>query len=697
MRVMNLLRHCGVAAVALVAVGAGPAAQDDSPPRRPWSFGPVGVPPPPEVADSSWVRSPIDHFILARLEAQRLRPAPPAGRRDLIRRATFDLLGLPPSPEEVEAFTSDDSPGAFASLVDRLLASPHYGERWGRHWLDVARYADSNGLDENAAFANAWRYRDYVVRAFNEDKPYDRFVVEQIAGDLLEPAPDAAARYERWTATGFLSLGPKVLAEPDERKMEMDIIDEQIDTLGRAFLGLTFGCARCHDHKFDPITQADYYGLAGIFKSTRTMTSLKIIARWHEHTLATPEEIKLKEAHEKLVAARKQVVDALVERANRQLLLDRKLAALPEKPETQYPEETRRELEAVRRDHKRAEESAPTYPSAMGVADGAATDVALHKRGSHLRLGAVVPRRFPAELADGVPEPLGGTGSGRLALARWIASAEHPLTARVMVNRLWRWHFGRGLVGTPDNFGNLGEPPTHPELLDWLASRFVQDGWSVKRMHRRIMLSATYRMSSRPDARALERDPDNRLWSRFRLRRLDAETLRDAMLEVSSRLDRTLGGTLFHHKNFELVFNHTSQDKTTYNSVRRSLYLPVIRNHVYDLFELFDVPDPNTMEGNRAETTVASQSLWLMNSPLVLKAARALAEKLEGSDTDRLPRLYERVHGRLPTDGESVRAAEFLRRYAEGQPSAAPEDARQRAWEALCQAALVSNEFIHVR
>ncbi len=672
-------RAAWILAVGLVAVSPV-GAQQRAAPREPWSFRPVRDPALPEVADRSWVRTPIDRVILARLEAEGLRPAPPASRRDLIRRATFDLLGLPPSPEEVEAFEADPSPGAFEAVVDRLLASPHYGERWGRHWLDVARYADSNGLDENAAFANAWRYRDYVVRAFNEDKPYDQFVVEQIAGDLLGPAPDPAVRYERWTATGFLSVGPKVLAEPDERKMEMDIIDEQVDTLGRAFLGLTLGCARCHDHKFDPITQADYYGLAGIFKSTKTMTSLKIIARWHEHTLASPQEIKVREAHEKLVAARKQTVDAFVERANQQLLLDRKLAKLPAKPETRYPEETRRDLEALRRDLKRAEESAPAYPSAMGVTDGAVTDVAIHRRGNPRRLGAVVPRRFPAALSRAAPP--GKENSGRLALARWIASPDHPLTARVMVNRLWRWHFGRGLVPTPDNFGNLGEPPTHPELLDWLASRFSQ-GWSITQLHRLIMRSSTYRMGSRPEAR----DPDNRLWSRFRLRRLDAESIRDAMLAASGLLDRTLGGTLFHHKNYELVFNHTSQDRTTYDSVRRSVYLPVIRNHVYDLFELFDFPNPNTMEGNRAETAVPSQSLWLMNSPFVLKAARALAERLEGSTAERVRSLYRRVHGRAPTDPEIERAAAFLRRY--GDPA--------QGWPALCQAALVSNEFLHVR
>jgi hypothetical protein len=671
-----------------------------SAPEIPWSFQPLADVSPPDVKDPGWVRTPIDRFILAGLEKAGLAPAPPADRRTLIRRAAFDLVGLPPAPEEVEAFAGDDSPGAFAALVDRLLASPHYGERWGRHWLDVARYADSNGLDENAAFAHAWRYRDYVVRAFNGDKPYDRFVLEQLAGDLEEPAADPATRHERLTATGFLSLGPKVLAEPDERKLEMDIIDEQIDTVGRAFLGLTLGCARCHDHKFDPITTADYYGLAGIFKSTRTMSSLKRIARWHEHTLASPPEMKVKEAHEKLVAARKQTVHAFVERANQQLLLEGKLAALPEKPEALYPPETRRELEALRRDLKRAEESAPAYPQAMGVTDGAVTDVAVHRRGDPHRLGPVVPRRFPAALAGGAAPP-GAENSGRLALARWIASPDHPLTARVMVNRIWRWHFGRGLVGTPDNFGALGEPPTHRELLDWLASRFVRDGWSVKRMHRLILMSATYQMSSRPDDGALQRDPDNRLWSRFRLRRLDAESLRDAMLDVSGLLDRTLGGTLFHHPNYELVFNHTSRDKTTYDSFRRSLYLPVIRNHVYDMFELFDFPNPNTMEGHRAETTVASQSLFLMNAPLVLRAADALAAGLlraeGGSDADRIRRLYGRVYGRLPREGELGRAAEFLGRYAEAQPSVPPDAARRLAWQALCQAALVSNEFLHVR
>jgi Protein of unknown function (DUF1549)/Protein of unknown function (DUF1553) len=415
-------------------------------PGKHWAFQPPTLPAIPAVKDAAWARTPLDHFILAGLEARDLKPAPPADRRTLIRRATFDLTGLPPSPEEVESFVHDASPQALEKLIERLLASPAYGERWGRHWLDVARYADSNGLDENVAHGNAWRYRDHIVAAFNRDKPYDQFLVDQLAGDLL---PDSANRQERLIATGFLSLGPKVLAEPDPRKMEMDIVDEQIDTVGQAFLGLTLGCARCHDHKFDPISTQDYYGLAGIFLSTRTMQSFKKVARWHENPLvAVP-------------------------------------APLPR--------------------------GAPAVPSAMGVTEGTVVEAAVLRRGSPLAPGKIVPRRFPIFLAGEQQPPLPAEQSGRLELARWLVCKDHPLTSRVMVNRIWRWHFGQGLVRSVDNFGLLGEKPSHPELLDWLAQRFVESGWSIKAMHRLIMLSSTYQMSSAHNARAAELDPDNRM------------------------------------------------------------------------------------------------------------------------------------------------------------------------------------------
>ena len=628
--------------------------------RNHWAFrAPVLPALPPDAAGK-----PVDAFIDALLRSKGIRPLARADRATLLRRATFDLIGLPPTPEEIDAFLADPSPDAFTRVVDRLLASPHYGERWGRHWLDIARYADSNGMDENIAHGNAWKYRDYVVRSLNADKPYDRFLLEQLAGDLLDAEGDVAVRQENLIATGYLALGPKVLAEVDEAKMEMDIVDEQIDSVGRGLLGLTLGCARCHDHKFDPIGQDDYYGLAGIFKSTRTMENFKKIARWYENSLASPDELARKAAHDRLVAAGKKEIAGL----------EKSAAA-----------DTKKELQALREQVKKLEEDSPVLPSAMGVAEGVVADAAIHVRGSHLTLGDTVPRRFPRVLAPDAP-PLGGSGSGRLPFARWLTSGSHPLTARVMVNRVWRWHFGRGLVATVDNFGFQGQPPTHPELLDWLAIQFVRDGWSLKALHRRIMMSEAYQRAGGTDARAMEADPENRLYWRRDVRRLEAEAIRDAMLAVGGTLDRTLGGSLLTVKNREFVFNHTSQDKSTYDLRRRSIYLPVIRNHLYDVFQLFDSTDATVLSGDRATSTVSPQALFLMNSDWVASVATATAGRIvqaDASKAGRVARLFLEAYGRTPSEAESRRLLRFL------------EDGG--TWQSLCQAILSSSEFIYVR
>ena len=430
----------------LVSSSHAPAA--DPNPAKHWAFVPVTDPAPPAVKDAAWVRSPVDRFVLAKLEAAGLRPTPPADKRALIRRATFDLTGLPPTAAEIDAFLADTSPGAFAMVLNRLLSSTAYGEKWGRHWLDVARYADSNGLDENIAHGNAWRYRDYVVAAFNADKPYREFLREQIAGDLL-PTADPDTRRERLTALGFLALGPKVLAEVDERKMDLDIVDEQVDTLGRTFLGLTVGCARCHDHKFDPFTLADYTALAGIFTSTRTMDSFTKIARWHENPIPTPAESEQKAAHDATVAKLQDKIKLLTGKAD---------------------EPSKKELAATMVELAKREKAAPNVSSAMGVVEGKVADAPLLARGNHLKPGKPVPRQFPVVLAGEKQSPIPLDRSGRLELADWLTKANHPLTARVMVNRIWRWHFGQGLVRSVDNFGLLGDRPTHPELLDWLAT-----------------------------------------------------------------------------------------------------------------------------------------------------------------------------------------------------------------------------------
>lgn len=668
-----------------------------------WALQAVSNPAVPAVRNEAWVRSPVDAFILATLEQKGIKPALPVDRRSLIRRATFDLTGLPPNPDEVQAFLEDRSPDAFAGLVERLLASPRYGERWGRHWLDVARYADSNGLDENVAYGNAWRYRDYVIRSFNADKPYNLFLIEQIAGDLLPTTEDLSLRHDRLEALGFLCIGPKLLAEPDKMKLEMDIIDEQIETFGRAFLGATLGCARCHDHKFDPIPTDDYYSLAAIFKSTRTMDDLATIAKWHEPSVSTPADLQIQKAYSERLAAQKTSLTNRVSEAKRLLLSTLGTNALPREPERQYSSNTVAQIEALRTDLKALEAEAPEPASTMGVEDGTNIwkTIRVHLRGSHLTLGESVPRRVPRAMSFGPPPEFGESQSGRLELASWLADPRHPLTARVFVNRIWRWHFGRGLVASPDNFGLLGERPSHPELLDWLARRFVLDGWSMKSMHRLLMLSSTYQMSVNGSREVEDIDPENALLSHFSLLRLGAEEIRDNLLSVAGKLDLTMAGKTIPLKNREFVFNHTSKDATTYESLRRAVYLPVIRNHLYDLFQQFDYPDPAIPSGNRATTVVAPQALMMMNSELVLEAAEGFARRLlappHSSDRQRLLQAYLRAFGRIPSGLEHRLAETFLLSSQAAQGGGvASESARLEAWITLCQTLLASSEFIYL-
>jgi mono/diheme cytochrome c family protein len=688
------------------AAGVGPAAAEPRPgggftdeQKQFWAFQPVRRPAVPVV--ESPARNPIDAFVRAKLAAAGLTPAPPADRRALIRRATYDLTGLPPTPAEVEAFLADQADGAFARVVDRLLAAPAYGERWARHWLDVARYADSNGLDENTAFGNAWRYRDYVVRSLNADKPYDVFVKEQLAGDLLggeeggqsSPllTPPSSLLDDRLIATGFLVLGPKLLAEPDKAKMVMDIVDEQIDVAGKAFLGLTVACARCHDHKFDPLPTRDYYALAGIFKSTRTMATLATVAKAHERPLGAKESPETLLYRDRLAIVKKELQN-----------LDRTFGMTPE-AEADKRLALHRQAEARRAEIQELEQLAPPPQFALAVRDEAAPgDVKVHVRGNTQTLGEVAPRGFLRILAGERQTAIPAKASGRLELARWVASADNPLTARVMVNRVWQHHFGEGIVRTPDNFGALGDRPSHPELLDWLADRFVRDGWSLKRLHRLLMLSDTYQMASRPaDPRAATADPDNRLLSHFPRLRLEAEAVRDGMLAAAGTLDRTAGGSLLTNGNFEYVTNDQSRSKTRYDSTRRSLYLPVVRNNVFEFFQTFDFVEPHVPTGKRAVTVVAPQALYLMNNPFVARQSAAFADlllKLPGDDVGRVRAAYERAYARSATTEEVARAVGFVDRYETGLAGveADPAKRRPRAWAAWCQMVFASNEFAYL-
>jgi len=638
-----------------------------------WAFRKPVKPAAPAVRDAKWPASPIDQFVLARLEKAGLTPAPPADRRVLVRRAYFDLHGLPPTPQEIEAFVSDSSPNAWATLIDKLLASPRYGERWGRHWLDVARYADSNGMDENIAFPFIYRYRDWVIRSFNADLPYDQFIREQLAGDLM-PDADQAVTDGRVIATGFLTVGPKMLACDDPRKMEMDIVDDQVATTFSAFLGLSMSCARCHDHKFDPLLASDYYGIAGIFKSTRSMEHFKVVAPMTVRLLGGPA------VAEREKTLRKELDDLRNKVKAKELTAEAKKAM---------------EDEIAKKDAEHRE-----LPRAMAVIEEKPQDLRMHLRGNYLTLGAPVQRRFPLILA-GDAQPAIGDGSGRLQLAKWIASADNPLTARVMVNRLWRWHFGRGIVASVDNFGRLGSAPSHPELLDWLSTRLVETGWSIKAMHREIMLSSTYRMSTAHSTGAAAVDPDNALLWRFNRRRMQAEEVRDTLLAVSGRLSDAMGGSLMKHKQHEYASNGGNNAHYD-SSVLRTVYLPVMRSGLHDAMIAFDFADPSVSNGDRATTTVAPQALFMMNSTVVMKSAEALAADLlkdaKAEDGARIMALYERTLGRKATEDELKLRGAFLQQYEAALAAKLPDAVLRQAaaWAALCRVVLASTEFVYV-
>jgi hypothetical protein len=625
-----------------------------------WALAPVVDPLLPEISHKSWPTRPLDHFILTKIEAAGQKPTPAADRRSLVRRAYFDLHGLPPTTEEVEAFIRDNRPDAWSRLIDALLASPRYGERWGRHWLDIARYADSNGMDEDIAHPEAWRYRDYVIAAFNEDKPFDRFITEQLAGDLL-PAENPAQKQVQLTGLGFLSVGPKMLACDDPDKMRRDIVDEQIDTTGRAFLGITFGCARCHDHKFDPVSIDDYYGLAGIFMSTRTLTKYSVVAELHEHNLTEP---AIQERHTKIEELRKK------------------------KDDKGTPEEEKTKLEAEIAEQQR---DLPPLLKVMGVAESPTENSPVHLRGNYQTLGEVVPRRIPIALVGENPPAMPTDHSGRLELAGWIGSPNNPLTSRVIANRIWRWHFGRGIVATPDNFGKLGVPPTHPELLDHLATKLVASGWSLKALHREIMLSATYQQSAGVDDNLKQTDPENKLFARWQPRRVEAEVLRDSILMKSGRLDLTMGGSLLQVRSNQYV----DRDKLSEyeKNPRRTVYLPVLRSSGYDGQNAFDFPDPAMIEGDRRTSTVAPQALYLMNSPLVHESSAALAALLlrstaDATAGDRSAWLIRHLFGRDATAAERRRSEAFLTGFS--------SEKEADAWAAMARVLFATNEFLYI-
>lgn len=878
-----------------------------------WAFQPVRATQPPSPEGNQWSQRPMDRFVFAQLQQNGLQPNSPADKRTLIRRATFDLTGLPPTPEEIQTFLNDSSPAAFDRLVDRLLASPAYGERWGRHWLDVARYADTAGDGADYPVREAVKYRDWVINAFNADQPYDQFLREQIAGDILaaQGPPDQFA--SRVTATGFLAIGKRYGYKPSTDYQHLDFADA-IDSVGRSLLGLSLGCARCHDHKYDPVTMADYYGLYGIFQSTKwafpggeeqkrpsqfpqlvphdevvrldaiktatlapldaEVARLKQVravldgktigggvdlafegqtigkppgAPWfsagpntvmaeaqspfaHVHpsgtrgvrigsgkpgdgvryvfanglratsgkqmhftidfrTMAptdktgayrfylgrgvvqslavevsvTATEIAIRdggkwEVIRKLVPGTWNTLRLTLDPARKTYsgvvgtiggltpFQDKALGAnwdgvldtficdaighvsgaVPEHDldnvglqETPFGEpgsgpvvltappadlaERLKKLDAdiaaatKRRD---AEAAKDPYPVAYGVSEDRPVNAHIQLRGEPDKRGDEVPRRFVAILQGDAPLP-GATGSGRLELANWLTRATNPLTARVFVNRVWQWHFGQGLVPTPSDFGLRGEPPSHPELLDWLTSQFIASGWSVKALHRLIMRSSTYQLSSDDQPADLKLDPANRWLWRFSRQPLDAESIRDAMLAVSGHLVRTISGPHPFPPVETWSFTIHKPFHETYDSNHRSVYLMIQRNRRHPFLAMFDAADPNLSVAQRMPTTTPTQALFLMNSPFVREQSEGFARRLlafEGDDTARIQLAFEMALGCEPADSEVTDARAFLVAYREKLAALPqrPVDESLAAWAGLARVLLTGNAFLYV-
>jgi hypothetical protein len=876
----------------LALSGRVPTAAAESPLSKTnhWAYQPVKQFAPPVVKEAGWPRGGIDRFILAKLEEHGLPPATDADPATLCRRIYFDLTGLPPSPDDLAAFVQSaigNPKSAITALVDRLLASPRFGEHWGRHWLDVARFGESVTL-RGLIFKEAWRYRDYVIDSFNRDAPFDHFIKEQISGDLL-PHRHVEERRRQMIAATFLTLGNWNLEEQDKKQLDMDVVDEQLDTLGKAFLGQTLGCARCHDHKFDPIPATDYYAMAGILKNSRTLKHANV-SEWLEAPLPVePGLEKLFSEHEAAVAAlqaeiksakdaaralagtsgkpkgeakqasvvaakdlpglvvdsaqarqvgawkhsqyskhyigdgywhddnagkgektlslapeitrpgRYEVRLAYVHAPNRAAnipvtvfhadgettvhinqqeppVIEGRFVSLGQfrfeangfgyvlvsnegtqgyvtadaaqflpsdeaavevtrltsnpakagksesgKVETNsgttanshlptFPPAHLPDIKALETRLRMLQEAGPKRPMIMAVKEAEkAEDTAVHVRGSVHNLGAIVPRGFLTVASRGPAPPMPATESGRRELAGWIASADNPLTARVTVNRIWLWLFGEGLVRTPDNFGTTGETPSHPELLDWLAMRFVEQGWSVKQLVREIVLSRTYQLSSgAADARRLTStrnskrdtpnqsqslltsaatDPENRLLSRAHRRRLAAEQIRDAMLAVSGQLKLDIGGQTY-------PASRASDYGFVFNEPRRSVYAPVFRNALPELFEAFDFAPPSMVTGRRHTSTVPTQALFLLNHPFVREQARAAARRLLADEPSRdeamrLDRAYRLTLGRPPSGEERNLALRHL--ATDGGPSAAED-----AWTELFHALFASADFRHL-
>ncbi len=778
--------------------------------QRHWAFEPIQTPELPATRNDDWSQVPLDTFILKGLEDRKLKPSAKASKTEWIRRVYYDLIGLPPSPEAIHRFENDEHPSAYRRVVDELLASPRYGERWGRHWLDVARYGDSNGGDENHAYPHAYQYRNYVISAFNRGIPYDQFITEQLAGDLLPPNATPDAALNRLRATGFLAIGTKILAEQDPVKKQADTVDEQIDTVSKALLGVTVACARCHDHKFDPIPTRDYYALAGIFHSTRienqdleTDSFRQSNGRFQTELSEIDEELRVHEASWKRAQTDEGSIRLEAEaysRGNVQVdqnnygkgigiisdpggqsnfaeynvevsppgkyaLEIRYAAAEPRPgkisvdgkslfedafsittggwhpshqawhfqgrldltagshilrleseplmvhidrirltpiPENSQVERTLTKLTALRQQRQELLDRRPKPPQAMAVHDADVRNTKIHVRGDHNALGEEVPRGFLSQVGLSESLPVPENQSGRAQLAKWVCHPENPLTARVIANRLWRWHFGEGLVASPDNFGTRGSRPTHPHLLDHLAASLIHNGWNLKSLQRSIVLSATYQLSSQTQNPEAERiDPNNQYYWKRNIRRQEAETFRDSLLLFSGRLSDEMEGGRMNVKSQDPSPEDLEKNQKLYeDSRRRSVYLPVVRSNVYDFLTLLDFPNAASPVGSRSTTTVPTQALLMMNHEFVREQATLIIDRLRNevglsSFENGIQALHKLILSRPPAEPQLQTARDFFKSY---RSTLAEEEAGnlESLWIAYCHTLIMSNDFSYI-
>jgi mono/diheme cytochrome c family protein len=692
--------------------------------RKFWSLQPPKLVKPAATVNTTWARSEIDHYVAAGLEKHKLKPVADAEKQVLVRRLYFDLMGLPPTPAEIDAFVQDSSPKAVETLVDKLLASPQFGERWGRHWLDVARFGESTGKERNVPFNYAWRYRDYVIDAFAKDKPFDQFIREQVAGDLL-PHRNAEQQNEQLIATGFLSLSPRSLNERNPEQFAMDVADEQIDVTTRAFMAFSVACARCHDHKFDPIQQQDYYALAGIFRSTRVFSGVQ---RGNNKTgyegdyvsLVSTQNAGSEQDRRELARLDREIAQAKLDlvRAKRDAESGPNRAPLAGSKKGKPKKENKRKKSdvdpAVKKEERRLAELekerdaldkkiSPPGESAMGVRDAAKlVDCKINIRGEVKDLGDEVERGFVRVLAFAGAPAVDKNQSGRLQMANWLANRNNPLTARVMANRVWFHLFGRGLVETVDNFGAMGEMPSHPELLDYLAIRFMDQKWSTKQLIREIVLSRTYQLSSTHHEANYNSDPENKYLWRMSRKRLEAEAIRDAILATSGKLklERPVGSPVQKLVGGELG-RQIKGDELLRENEHRSCYLPLARGYVPEFLNVFDMADPELVTGQRDVTTVAIQALYLMNSPVVQNLADATANRIlkdskQKDDISRIDQAFQLILGRRATSDQIGAAQQFLKDFAAKGTNPKPEVNRQQAWSTFCHTLYASAEFRYV-